>query len=306
MRGEPSKDRSAELRNLTGVPEEPLAESAPLAWVEAPRRCHVDPETGETCVDYHRVWQYMRLLGLFTATAANSEFLSATFRQYAQTGHYTRTLVSASADYSMLAHLKCAYAGTSLDATVLDRCQTSLFLNRWYASRYQLSLTTVCASVLDYEPQHPFDLVCTHNFLGLHDGVQRQRVVARWHSFLRPGGVVVTTQRVRPTSSEEQFNHFTPEEARWLRERAAAAARAHAGGIDVDADQVAAAVYAYAIRRRTYTIHTPREITALFENAGFDIEMVDEGGGPAERARDFPANRVAPDSYRMRIVARRR
>ena len=288
------------------MPEEPLAESAPLAWVEAPLRCFVDPETGEACVDYHRAWQYMRLLGIFTATATDTEFLTATFRHYARKGGYARPLVSASADYSMLAHLRHAYEGTSLDATVLDRCETSLFLNRWYAARYQLSLTTVCSSVLDYVPEHPFDLVCTHNFLGLHDTLQRQQVVARWHSFLRPDGVVVTTQRVRPTSTGLQCNHFTPDEARWLGERAAAAARAYPGRIDVDADQLAASVYAYAIHRRTYVIHTPREITDLFENTGFEIEMVDEGGGPAERARDSPANRVAPDSYRMRIVARRR
>ena len=114
-------------------------------------------------------------------------------------------LVSATADYSMLAHLRCAYGaeGAALDATVIDNCETAVFLNEWYAARYQFPVTTECANILHYRSERPFDLVCTHNFLSRFDPESRRRLVARWHALLRVGGVVVTTQRVQPDATEE-------------------------------------------------------------------------------------------------------
>jgi hypothetical protein len=58
--------------------------------------------------------------------------------------------------------------------------------------------------------------------------------------------------------------------------------------------------------RESYAIRTKQELTDLFEAAGFDLELADEGGGTAERARDRPARTRSAESYRMRIVARRR
>jgi len=294
-------------RRVIGEPEEPLAESAPLAWAEAPRRCVPDPETGDTCFWYHRVWQYLRLLGIISSTRTNTDFLVGTFRKYARTGHYPRALVSATADYSMLAHLRCAYVAESalLDATVIDRCETALSLNRWYASRYEFPVTTARTNILDYQSERRFDLVCTHNFLSRFDLDSRRRLVARWHALLRPDGIVLTTQRVQPNQAAAH-NVIAEDEAQELSRRAAAAARAYPQRLDVDPEELAIAVYEFAIRKRSYPIRTMREIVDLFEVQGFDVELADEGGGAAERARDRPTRKHGAGSYRMRVVARRR
>jgi len=93
-------------------PVEPLAESAPLAWAIAPRLCPGDPQSPSACVWYHRVWQYMRLLGVISSIRTNSAFLTRTFDGLAL--NHPRVLISGSADYAMLAHLWHAYAGRPL------------------------------------------------------------------------------------------------------------------------------------------------------------------------------------------------
>jgi SAM-dependent methyltransferase len=286
-------------------PVEPLAESAPLAWNEAPRRCD-SSDADDTCMWYHRVWQYLRLLGIITSIRTNTGFLMRTFRQGARSGDYRTVLVSATADYSMLAHLSHAYAreGEPLSATVIDRCETSLFLNRWYADRYGVSLSTSRVDALEYATGEPFDMVCTHNLLARFDPESRRRLVARWHSLLRPGGLVVTTQRIRPYSGE-RMTFYTEGEARELARRVASAARIHPA-VAVDADELGRAVYEYARRKGGYVIRANHEITDLFAEQGFDLRLADEGEGLAERERDRPSSTAGKDTYRLRIIARKR
>jgi SAM-dependent methyltransferase len=287
--------------------QEPLGESAPLAWAEAPRRCPGDPGDGDTCIWYHRVWQYLRLLGVITTTSTNSDFLVGVFRKYAQTGGCPSVLVSATADYSVLAHLAHAYRleDAVLRATVVDCCGTALFLNRWYAARHDVPLTTESANILEYRSARPFDLVCTHNFLGRFDATSRRRLVSTWHTLLRPGGVVVTTQRVHPNLTTDR-NSYTDAEARALSARVATAVRAYPHPLNIDPDELASATFEYAMRKNTYVIPTMQELTDLFDTEGFDVELADAGGGPVERERDRPTNPRGDDSFRMRIIARRR
>jgi hypothetical protein len=66
------------------------------------------------------------------------------------------------------------------------------------------------------------------------------------------------------------------------------------------------AVYEYARRKGGYVIRTGRELTDLFVEQGFDLRLADEGGGLAERARDRPSSTAGKDTYRLRVVARKR
>lgn len=284
--------------------EEPLAESAPIAWTEAPRRCVTTP-SGESCLAYHRVWQYLRLLQIITSTRINTEFLLHTFRERARTGCYPRVLVSATADYSMLAHLRCAYLSERAEfhPAIIDRCDTAVFLNQWYADRYRFPLRATRTEIEDYTPAEQFDLVCTHNFLSRFDPPSRARVVARWHGLLRQGGIVVTTQRVQPDATTDRNMH-SDESARAVRDRTMAALQSHPEPLVVDATELAEAAYEYAKRQHTYVIHSNRELMDLFQAAGFDLELADEGSGVSERERDRPLY-PRPHSYRMRIIARK-
>jgi hypothetical protein len=291
---------------VTGL-DEPLAESAPLAWAEAPVRCYRDPATGQTCLWYHRVWQYLRWLGFIDSVGTNSDFLLETFEDVARSRNHPSVLVSGTADYAMLAHLRCGYAraGAVLEATVVDRCPTALLINHWYADRYAIALETACADVLEYSGRDRFDLICTHNFVSRFDAEARQRLVARWFELSKPGGVVVTTQRIRPREPRA-ISGFTEGEARDLADRVADAARPRAGELGVDPGELADAVYRYAIVKGAHVIRSTDEVAGIFERAGFEIVRCDEGAGLAERQRDRPSSAAGLDTYRMRLVARRR
>ena len=281
-------------------PHEPLADSAPVAWALAPGLCPGDPASHDTCVWYHRVWQYLRLLGIITSIRTNTSFLLDTFERLADT--HPRVLISGSADYGMLAHLKHAFGDRPLDVTLVDRCPTSVRLNQWYADRYGFPLTTVCDDVLAVRSDRPFDLVCTHNFVGRFDADARLGLARRWHALLRPGGVVVTTQRVRPGSREARTS-YTPEEARELGATVAAAAAAYPGSLGVTPADLSQATFEYAMRKGTYIVTSPQEIVDTFERAGFEVRLADEGGGLDERRDDRPSSTAGPDTYRMRLMA---
>lgn len=290
----PMTDPGAPVQFEDG-PDEPLADSAPLAWREAPLLCH------ESCMAYHRVWQYLRWLGLITSIRTNSDFLVRSFEPLAR--DHGRVLVSGTADYGMLAHLHHAYGGAPLDATVVDLCATPLLLNRWYAQRAGRVVQTIQSDVLSYTTNEPFDLIATHNFLGRFDDAARARLVATWHRLLRPGGVVVTTQRVRPHASAS-FSRYTPEEAAALAARANEAA-VHAGMPAPAAAELAQAVREFALTKNSRVIRSPAQITAVFEACGFTVDVVDEGGGAVERHGDRPSSTAGLDTFRMRLRARK-
>jgi SAM-dependent methyltransferase len=288
------------MRGSLEGPYEPLADSAPLAWALAPTLCPGDPASHDTCVWYHRVWQYLRLLEIITSIRTNTSFLLETFERLADT--HPRVLITASADYGMLAHVKHAFGDRPLEVTLVDRCPTSVGLNQWYADRLGFAITTVCDDVLAVQADRPFDLVCTHNFVGRFDADARARLARRWHDLLRPGGVVVTTQRVRPGSREVK-TAYSREQARALGATVAAAAAAYPESLGVLPDALGQATFEYALRKGAYVVSSPQEIADTFTRAGFDVRVADEGGGVAERQTDRPSSTAGNDTYRMRLVA---
>lgn len=278
-----------------GAPDEPLGESAPIAWREAPLRC------AGSCMAYHRVWQYLRWLGFISSIRTNSEFLSRTFQSLAP-GH-PRVLVSGTADYGMLAHLHHAYASRPLEAAIVDLCPTPLLLNAWYADRVGRRVVTTRSDILDYGSDTPFDLIATHNFIGRFEPAARRRLASTWHRLLRPGGVIVTTQRVRP-SSPQTATPYTDEAAAALATRAERAAL-RAGLPPGDARMFHECVRAYALRKATTAIRSTTEITDVLSSCGFDVELVDEGAGADERHRDRPSSMAGLETFRMRVIARK-
>ena len=285
------------------APDEPLAESAPVAWALAPSLCAGDPASLDCCRWYHQVWQYLRLLDIITSIRTNTAFLVEAIARLAAT--HPRVLISGSADYGMLAHVRHAFGRRPLEVTLVDLCPTSLGINQWYADRYGVALTAVCGDALAVETDRPFDLVCTHNFVGRFDSESRQRLVDRWHAVLRPGGVVLTTQRVRPGDRARKAS-YSDLEARALAARIRAAAAAYPAPLGVPLEELGEATYQYALRKGSYVIESPSEVVAPFERAGFAVNLADEGGGRSEREADRPSSTAGLETYRMRIVATKR
>jgi SAM-dependent methyltransferase len=257
------------------VVTEPLQISAPLARQRAPTLCHTDPVSRQNCSWNHGLWQYLRLLGLLTTPVHHAVFLREAFGHVAAGADSPRVLISGTADYSMLAHVLAIFGERNIvpAVTVVDRCETPLFLNRWYADRLSHSITTHCTDILEYQAKHGFDIVCSHSFLGQFDPPGRAQLAAKWQSLLRPGGLAVTINRVRPAwtmttvgFSDEQADAFADEVL-----RKAQSMRTH---IDIEPQQLADEARIYAARQSAYPVKSQQEIRELFEHAGFHVERL--------------------------------
>jgi SAM-dependent methyltransferase len=276
--------------------EEWLADSAPLARRLAPDLCARDPG----CAWYHGVWQDLRRIGLVTTARTSGAFFVESFRELAQRGA-RRVLVSGCADQSVLAHVIFGFRqeGVEPEVVVVDVCRTPLVLCAWYAERVGAKVATRHTDILDYAPDAPFDLVCTHSFLTRFPPAERPRLLAHWRACLRPGGAVVTAQRVRPSRQETLVRH-SPEEAREFAARAFELARAQAAELDIPPAKLAAGALEYALRRAREPVRSEVELGALFAAAGFALARFDADASPG---LDRPAGPPDAASRRLRIVA---
>lgn len=258
--------------------EEPLLESAPLAWRLAPGLCRKDPATGESCAWIHGFWQYLRLLGLASTPSLHVAFFSEALTGLAGGKGAPRVLISGAADYSMLALVLGAYRVRDIrpEVTVVDRCETPLMLNRWFAERAALEITTRLCNILEYSEARPFDVVCTHSFLSEFPREHWPRLLEKWRELLRPGGAAITINRVRPGGGPEPVQ-FTSQQAGALRAAVLEQAPTLPRAPGADPKLLAQAAETYASRRRTWPVQSREQLLVLFENAGFSMDSLSLG-----------------------------
>lgn len=251
-------------------PDEPLALSAPLARRIAATECRAD-DAGRSCAWYHGFWQYLRLLDFITTPRDHAAFYRQALGPALAEG-CGRVLVSGSADYAMLAQLLRIFGEARRHPAIvaLDICRTPLALCEWYAARRGVVLATVATDILAYRAETTFDLVCTHSFFGRFAPAERPRLIERWRALLRPGGRVVTVNRIRPDAPA--IVGFTAEQAARfvarVRERAATMGRV----ADLGLAELLPMAEAYAAATRTHPLRSAEELRALFEAGGFRIE----------------------------------
>jgi SAM-dependent methyltransferase len=216
-------------------------------------------------------------------------------------------LISGAADYSMPAHVLKAYRNVeaAVQVTVLDRCETPLYLCRWYAERMSVTMDTCACDILDFAPQDRFDVTCSHSFLARFPPRQRKDLMSAWQRILRPGGKVVTNARLNPSAPDDGTG-FSPDQVTAFRDRVYREAVKHRDALGIDPDEIAEHARQYAKAWRTHSIRTPQEITGLFEDGGFDLdhlEVVETGG-------QLGAGKVGPSTAQkatyVEVVATRR
>ena len=267
--------------------EEPLAESAPLAHRLAQEHCRKDPASGESCAWYHGFWQYARLLGLGTSPELHAAFLCEALAGAGSPGKPLRVLIAGAADYSMLAYVLaiCRASGIRPQVAVADWCETPLLLSRWYAERVSQPLATFRRNLLEAPEAAQYDLVCTHALLGHFRPDERPALLAGWHRALRPGGRVVTLNRLRPGAGDGPAR-FTAEQARGFSEAVRRGAEALRARMPVDPEALARDAARYAERQLSWPVGSVDELRALFERAGFTLEhlsaarLAPSGGAP--------------------------
>ncbi len=277
--------------------QEPLELSAPLAWRLAPTLCRLDSATGENCSWLHRFWQCLRLMGLAATPERHFDFYRRGFDGVTGDNGSPRVLVSGAADYSMLAHLLAAFRARGVEpvVTIVEVCDTPLHLNQWYAERMSCRIETVRCSVLEYSAPAAFDAVCTHSFLGQFSRDRRPALAAAWRRVLRPGGMVITANPLRPLGADER-NSFTAEQANAFRAVVQSKVETLSGLLQVEPRDVVRQAEIYARAQYGYPVRSGKEVIDLFESSGFKVDDLTcgpvasqgqtEAGGPGLRNKD--------------------
>jgi SAM-dependent methyltransferase len=285
--------------------DEPLDESAPVARALAARHCVPDTPGREGCAWYHGFWQYLRLLGLAKTSGGHIDFLVDSLAIAAREGS-ARVLVSGTGDYSMPAHVLAVYETerAPVELHVLDRCATPVALTRWYADRANASITGHVADILDFEDPLPYDVIMTNSFLGYFDLDSRSRLFARWHALLRPGGMLLLTNRIRPGKGYEPVG-FTAAQASALRAAVGREAERLRGAHACDPQALAALADAYTSRFRSVPVRSSNEVVDLAQAHGFRIGRLDTTAAAGRRQGDAvsgPTTAEAADYVRLAAV----
>ncbi len=295
---------------------EPLAASATLALDWSKQLCQRGqnqdgdkwpqngPDFSAGCDWYHGSWQMLRRLGLFHSIRSDDDFFFAGLQREIEAGA-RRILVSGAADYALQARIMAA-AGKHRGAirlTVLDRCATPLKLNAWYADQLGVAIETVQSNVLSFQPDEPFDLVCTHSFLCFFDADSRRKLISNWRDMLRPGGAVMTAQRVR-TGDRDPIIRYDESQIASLVQSARDLAAEPGAPQDINPELAGQLALGYARHHWTYLIGSADELREPFEACGFNLETF-EPPGRTQPVLDVPGTPNARGSQRWRILARK-
>lgn len=286
---------------------EPLHVSAPIAYAIAHETCQPG-EPGDDCRAYHAIWQYLRLTDTIRSVRSDGPLFVAAAERRARTGRLRRVLICGTADYSMLAYLGHAVrrSGAATEFDVLDRCGTTLRMNQWYAERRGLSVRTIAADVMAFEPDRQYDLICAHSFLAWVPSASRPRLVERWHDWLLPEGEVCFSHRIDarngPPNTKDHKQRVAAMTAEFFD-------RCRALGLDLpaDCDTFADLIRQYGER----PLHRQRDLTMgntldWLDSAGLRLDLAIPVAGLVASARDRASMPVATEGRpRMWFLARR-
>jgi SAM-dependent methyltransferase len=283
--------------------DEPLRESAALAWRLAPRHCKPFAPGTADCSWNHAVRPTLRMLGCITSQAAHFDVYR---RAFASLPAAPRIMVTGAADCGMLNRLLHALGerAGSAEITVNDLCQTPLELNLWYAQRLGIEIRTRCADSLRLEGTQLYDAACTHAFLGEFAPPDRARLLAVWHRLLRPGGRLATVQRIRQGARPDERVGFSAAQAREFVQGVVRAAASFDGALPMSAAELERAAARYAAELASWPVVSMDYLRGLFEEAGFALEEL-SGARMAGRAAASAPTTPSSAEYAFIIAVRR-
>ena len=255
--------------------DDPLDVAAPLAHKLAGEHCRKDPVSGESCAWYHGSVLFIRTLNIGRSGLpdAHARFFAKALGELASDSGFGSILISGSADYRMPALVLNAYrtAGAAARLTVLDYCETPLLLTQWYVGRHGIAITVRHADILDYQPEEPADIICTHHFFNYFAPAARPGLVAKWRALLRRDGRVVIVNRFRAPCQGAAIGYPEHERAA-LVGTALAAARQRHYPFALSDDEIEGMVRVYSARIRAHAPGSPEELTNLLSAGGFAVE----------------------------------
>lgn len=222
-----------------------------------------------TCDWYHGTWQFLRLLNM-VAVPPWYEFYQETLTKALVDRPGANILISAAADYGMLAtlHEAVVASGTSPTITLVDICETPLRATQWFAERHGVAIETIRGNLItDARFAEPnYDLIVTDEFLTVLKNPDKPQIVSRWKQLLKPGGVVVTTAMMGGATTPELRTRYGERSLAGLERHAEEFKRA-----GTDHDDVARRFEVFAKLHTRHMVDDEHQIRELF--AGFRLEF---------------------------------
>lgn len=241
---------------------------------------------GVKCGWYHGEWVLLKSLDIVSTAAVHSRQLQALSRQaLAALPPSPRILLSGATDDALLRILAELEEARRAEVTALDICDTPLALMKEGVPAGSLKVVDVRADILQYENTRGFDLILTHAFMGNFTADERPDLVARWFALLRPGGRLVTIQRIRPTGTPPVIG-FSDEEIRVFVQAALESAAGR--GIE-DLSRVERAATLFAQNKRTHVITSRAQFEQLFSAVGFELMDLQYSRLPTRRRLSGPS-----------------
>lgn len=261
---------------------------------------------GTRCDWFHGIWQVLRLLGLNTTPEHHAAFFQDSLRRLAAPSAAPRVLISGTADYSMLARLLPAFRerGATPAVTVVDRCETALMLNRWYAEREGLAIATERSDMLAYAGSPGYDVICTHSFIGQFDLERRAQLFSLWRRLLRPGGLLLTINRMRPEVGSAWLG-YSQQQGQALAENVRSNASRLSSVVGASAEELREAALRYASHMGAWPVRSEFEIRALCEASGFRVEHLSAEPVVLPAGGGLSAPTVPGGASYARLAARR-
>lgn len=215
-----------------------------------------------------------------------------------------RILVSGTADAGMLARLANFISiAPDLDITVLDCCPLPLALCQQYADLSAFNIKTIQADILNFQDDSGFDVICTHSFLTFFDSRQREILIQQWFDLLRPDGVVITSQRVRPDETD-LITRYPADEVEALQLKAEKCALENATNLNITTELARHSAWLYGAHHSTHLIANSDDLRAPFDASGFVMEHF--APPPLDAPiHDVPGAPSNAQAVRWRIIARR-
>jgi hypothetical protein len=181
---------------------------------------HPEEAANCDCGWYHGTWQYLRLLDMVAVPDWHRDFYNEALGNILNRKPNANVLISAAADYGMLAtlHQAMELTGNFPKVLIYDICKTPLRACQWYADRHNISIETRRENLLTgLIPEAPFDLIVTDEFFTVLKTEYKPLISKKWKELLKPGGSVVTVAMMGGATTPELRRRYA-ERARELLE----------------------------------------------------------------------------------------
>ncbi len=258
--------------------EEPMLTTAPVADFLSKVLCKGNHIDKEDCQWYHSIWQYLRILDLVSTPTWHGSFYTNQLRKCIGQNPNFSILISGTADYSMLAHVLWTLKNfliERLNITVLDLCETPLFLCKWYASLLKRQVQTVAEDIFKYEIQKAFDIIVTDAFLTRFPLDMRGSIIKKWHSFLANDGSIITTVRLGgPPEGSPRRGSIS--QAEQFAKNIRASGRHWRDFLPISIEEIEKRGTAYARTMTSYSAGTSNNVINLFHANGFKVQYAEE------------------------------